>query len=108
MRIKINGDAWILAKLNDYAYAEKHGKSKNYDTQAMTSYNHKYGIREIDFSSSGFTKSTVVHELLHAYLSYRDFSRKSYAQVEEEVCEYLDGKLTRLLKTADRVYKQMR
>ena len=88
LRVKINGDVWRVRYLKTKTFNAAHGAHRS----AVTWYDHKKGKRFIDFKCSDFCLSHVRHEVMHAYLSYRDFVKKGYGEIEEMVAETYGAK----------------
>lgn len=99
-RILINGDPWTVKVVSCEEFKAIRG---HLGEEAVTMYNHSKGLREIIIRRKYLSLDTILHELIHAHLSYRDFSKLSYGQVEEQVCEALPKKFSRILSTARRI-----
>jgi hypothetical protein len=101
--VTINTDKWHVELLSEREFDNRWPK-----TAAVTIYNHEIGQRKMYFHTADMTIGTIRHEVLHAFLSYCDFTKMSYGQVEECVCEELDSKLGRVLKVSDAIYRKLR
>ena len=104
LRVKINGDVWRVRYLKTKTFNKLHGKHN----AAMTWYNHKKKKRIIDFKCSDFCKTHVTHEVVHAYLSYFDFSRMSYGRIEEKMADLFGNKEKFMMKVRDSIYGAFR
>jgi hypothetical protein len=102
-RVKISGDSWEVFLLKRKTFVERFGK----DTAAITTYLHKTKLRQIYFQPKDKTKGTVMHEVIHAYLSYRDLSKMSYGAIEELICDFLPRRLDAIKRTTDRIIKRL-
>ena len=99
LKIKIKGKTWKVFFLSNKQFTHWYPKSVGAD--ALTTYQHDQGFREIVFLNTVFRRSTVVHELMHAYLSYRCLQGLSYGQIEEIVCDVAGLHLTTMQRLAD-------
>lgn len=77
------------------------------DAIGITHYDHKSGHRSISFKSDAITRDTVAHELFHAYLAHKDYSKVSYAAIEESICEVIGKKHKVLARLTDRIFKKL-
>lgn len=100
--IRLRGDRWTVYLYSNYKFTSVYP-----DTLAITCYKHHVHERDINFSVAGATMSTIVHELIHAYLSYHDFSKKSYGAIEEHICDILGRHHPQLYKLATHIYKEL-
>jgi hypothetical protein len=100
--VTINGEKWKATLMNEFEFVDKHGSGYS----GMTHYDHKKKLRTMDFCSPGLSKSTVVHEVAHAYMSYFDLSRMSYGAIEEKICDMLGYKARYILRVADTIGKE--
>lgn len=102
MKFKILGKSWKLRVLKKKEYAKKHGG----DSVAIT-HRHK---RYIDVSPSGIDKETIIHELVHAWLSELcTHSADLDEQCSEEIYSELMAKFGyQLLAQADDLYWRLR
>lgn len=101
--VTIRGDKWKVRLISHKEFRKTWPK-----TEAVTLYKHDTGFRELWFSDKHITRGHVVHEVLHAYFSYRDFTRMSYGQIEEDICEYLDDRYWQVLKVSRNIYSKLR
>lgn len=102
-KIMINKDLWTVRIFNPKDFNAQYGAC-----DAITEYKHKSGLRLLSFQGRKVSKDTIAHELTHAYLSYKDFSRKSYGQIEEETCEVMGKHHKHLYRLVGRIYKEVR
>ncbi len=77
------------------------------DTLGVTEYDHKKGLRRISFKKHKISKDTVAHELMHAYLSYKDYSKYSYGKIEESICEVIGKKHKPLYHITNRLFSRL-
>lgn len=101
--VSIKGQRW---KINVYTVT-KFDKFSPGDV-GLTSYNHKKGLRSIHFRGRTPSRDTIAHELLHAYLSYYDFSRTSYGKIEESICEEIGKSYKRLFELVLFIHEKCR
>lgn len=104
LTVTINGDKWKVALMDAKSFRAKHGSG----TDAITVYHHVKNYRTIDFKDTTLLKSTVVHEVTHAYLSYIDLSKFSYGAVEEKFCDLLGYKAHLILRVSETIWRSLR
>lgn len=100
-RVKIKGEWWYIHLLRTRTFNEKFSKKM----WAVTVYDHskRKPSREIFFKPRCTDRNTVMHEVIHAYFSYIETSRKSYGEMEEIFCEFLPKYLNRIVNTSRKV-----
>lgn len=101
--ITVRGDIWKVFLLST---AEFYQLTKRTAACALTVYSHERGERMIFFDMGDFCKVTVVHELVHAYLSYHDFSRKSKETMEEDICDIIGVHGWKMMRTAKSIMRK--
>ncbi len=101
INFEILGKPWILRVLKRKRYTKKNG----YDSVAIT-YRDK---RRIDVSRDGADLETVVHELVHAYMTELcTYSAElDDDQIEEIFAELLAKRGRELLDLADTIYAEI-
>lgn len=99
--VTINNDRWVIN-----LYRASHFSCLWPDTLGITDYDHKKKRRNINLPSSKTSKDTIAHELMHAYLSYHNFSKTSYGVIEEKVCEVIGKKHRLICELTDKIYKR--
>lgn len=103
-KIKINGDIW-----NIYLFTYTDFVSLWDGCCGITHYEHRHFTKKkkelsINFRGPKVSRDTIVHELMHAYLSYHDFSKVSYGSIEEKICEIMGKKYKVLYTLANKLY----
>lgn len=63
--------------------------------------------RTINFRGPKVSKDTIAHELMHAFLSYRRFTTKSWNRMEENYCEVIGKHYDRLYKLTNKIYNKL-
>lgn len=104
MKVKIKGKVWTVSFLPRKAYYSKY--PNHCHTAALTVYNHDHAIREINFCGRP-SFSTIKHEVMHAFLSTRNFSGVSYGEIEEQVCDEVGYNLERIQKVSNSIYNEV-
>lgn len=99
---EILGKRWNLRVLKKRRYR----KSNGYDSVAVTHINK----RRIDIGPSGMDLETVIHELVHAYLT--EICTKSAelddVQLEEIFAELMAKRGREMLNLADKLYSEIK
>ena len=99
LKIEILGKPWLLRVLKKKKYKNKHGA----DSVAITHINK----RRIDLGPDGTDLETIIHELVHAYLT--EMCTKSSDleddQLEEIFAELMAKRGREMLDLADSIYK---
>lgn len=93
--VTINGDKWLVRILSCREYRKLRG---SLDAQAITIYNHRLNQRHIWIRKKYFNFDTVMHEVLHAFMSYKDYSGQSYGRMEENFCEFMPKNVYKVLR----------
>lgn len=103
-KIKINGETWYIR------YCVPSEFDKHYlGCIGITEYDHKSDTqRDITFRGSKVSRDTIAHELVHAYLSYYDLSKKTPNAMEEKICEILGKKYKHLYNLTNYIYNTIR
>ncbi len=99
VNFEILGKKWLLRVLKKKKYKDKNGA----DSVAITHINK----RRIDLGPSGMDLETIIHELVHAYLT--ELCTKSTElddeQLEEIFAELMAKRGREMLDLADKLYK---
>lgn len=98
-KIKINKDSWTV---NLYTKADFERKWKG--CVGITEYEHKTPDLSINLRGPRVSKDTVLHELLHAYLSYKNYSKLTSHTIEERFCELIGKKHAVIGALADKIF----
>lgn len=103
IRFKIMGKSWLLRSLSHKQY---HSKKYRRGSVAITRL-HK---RRIDLSPQGRDKETIVHELVHAYMTELCIHSMTPSpdDVEEFFCELMAKYGRKLLALADSLHLKLR
>lgn len=104
-KVQICNEKWNVRLLSTKEFRERYGKG----TMGITEYSHraKPPQRDITFQPNHKDKDTIMHEVLHAYLSYRDTSSMSYGQIEEAMCEFLPKNHHYIKRVVDNIIKKL-
>jgi hypothetical protein len=101
-RFKILGKSWVLRLMKRKRYAKKNGN----DSVAITK-THK---RRIDLGPNGRDLETLIHELVHAYLSEMCIGTTyeiTLNDMEEVFAELMAKRGRELLNLADSLYQRI-
>lgn len=98
-RVSIKGEQW---KVKLYTGGEFDKISPG--NVGLTVYNHNKNLRTMHFKGPNVSRDTIAHELFHALLSYRDFSKTSYGKIEEEICEEIGKSYKKIYKLTNKIY----
>lgn len=101
-KVMINGDAWTI---NFYTKASFEKKWKN--CVGITEYEHKTPDLVINFKGPRVSRDTVAHELVHALLSYKDYTRLKPDTIEERFCEVMGKKYKILYLLTEEIYYKL-
>lgn len=101
INFEILGKKWTLRLLKRKRYFEKHGA----DSIALT----KVHKRRIDLAPSGTDLETIIHELVHAYLTEicTHTANLDDEQLEEIFAELMAKRGREMLDLADRLHAQV-
>lgn len=97
----IRGEKWKISFYPKAQFVNAFG-----NCVGVTVYHHKTGYRAINLMTSRLNKDTIAHEIMHAILSYRDFSCCSYGTIEEHVCEDIGRYHARILALTNKIYNK--
>lgn len=100
MKIRIKNRFWKVEILKTKEYEERYPDHTH--TLALTVYNHERNIRYINFCGKP-SYSTIKHEVMHAFLSDRNFRDVSYGEIEEQVCDEVGENLERIERVAKKI-----
>lgn len=100
--IRLNGDVWIIRKYTAVNFTRLYK-----DCVGITEYNHRGREFFISFKSTHISKDTIAHELMHAFLSYRDFRKRSPDFIEESVCEVVGKKWKKLFILTEFIFNKL-
>lgn len=100
--IRLNKQRWVV-KL----YTKSKFEKKWEGCEAITEYEHETPDLCISFKGPRVSRDTIAHELFHAYLSYKDFSKLKPHTIEERVCELLGKKHKILYRLTESVYNAL-
>lgn len=107
IKTKINGDTWIICLMD----AEQFDLNFEGNKSAITMFDHNtknYGI----FFKEGedFNRSTIVHEVLHAFFSYQHVGSTSMSleDLEEIFCDQVGYKFDEITALSDRILRLLR
>ena len=102
LSIKIHGDTWKVYVISNRDFSKSFGR----DCQAITSWTKKETAFYFRPSPS---LEDVVHELVHAYLSYTDFTKPSLTieDREHQVCFFLEEAMTKFYNQARRLHSKL-
>lgn len=103
--VKIKGDTWKIYSVSAKTFY-KHNPNCTGSTAAAV-YNHAKKYRTIWFIKGNASLNTIIHELCHAFLSYKDFTGKSYGRVEEDICEVMGAKLPIIHRLANHIKSKL-
>jgi len=101
--VTINGDKWLVRLMRDKDFIKAYGK----DTEGITTYQHHTNYRTIDFKYSTLRKSTVTHEVTHAYLSYHDLSKLSKGDTEEKFADLLGYRAYCIVRVSNSIFRKL-
>ncbi len=101
-KIRINKDDWTV---NLYTEGDFQRKWKG--RCAITEYEHKTPYLAINFEGPRVSRDTILHEVLHAFLSYKDYSKLTAHTIEERFCELIGKKHKIMGVIADRIYTRL-
>lgn len=103
IRFKILGKSWLIRSLPTKEYESKKYRKGSVAITRL----HK---RRIDLSPQGRDKETIVHELVHAYMSELCVNSMSPStdDVEEFFCELMSKYGKKLLELADLLHTKLR
>lgn len=96
MKLNIRGRKWTIKVLPSKEFIKTHGKS----TGAIT----RFKFRDIIFDKTELTIQTIIHELIHAYMSeshLQSATRLKVIDYEEIVCETLSEYIYEILRQAE-------
>jgi hypothetical protein len=85
--IRINKQPWVVN-----LYTKSNFDRKWRGCEAITEYEHKTPDLAISFRGPRVSLDTVLHEVLHAFLSYKDYSKLTPHTIEERFCELIGKK----------------
>lgn len=105
-KVKILGDSWNIYCLEQEEYAKFFGE----DSEAVTVYDHGLGIFNIVFSARSLKRSTVAHELVHAFRSYQytDSAGLNEDQHEEVMCDLIAYRGQALQRLTNSIWSRLR
>lgn len=105
-KVTISGDQWNIYVLHECEFDEQFGKS----TLATTVYNHAQNQRMFFFKEGAICKSTVVHEVTHAFFSYQylDSVRLKPSQLEEIFCDFMANRMEQVRKVSNTIYAKLK
>jgi len=106
-RVSFCGQKWTVRLFSAKAFEKYIGS----DCVGICQYEHrknKRQFRTISFQGPRVCRDTIAHELTHAMLSYRDFSKSSPNSIEERVCEATGKHYKRLYKLTEMIYRRFR
>lgn len=98
-KMMLNKQPWVV-KL----YTHRNFVKKWKNCVAITEYLHKKNDLSISFKGPIVSRDTIAHELMHAYLSYKDFTKLTPHTIEERVCEVIGKKHKTLYLLTNKVY----
>lgn len=102
-KVMLNKQLWVV-NLYTAANFEKMWP----DAIALARYDHiKNKYFELNFAGPKVSKDTIAHEIWHAYMSYKDYSRRTPAKLEEDVCELIGKKYRTLYKLTESIYNRL-
>lgn len=105
LTIRIKGKTWKVYLLTCSQFVETF--PKNPYALAYTVYNNT-DVRRFYFRTRHIAMSTIRHELMHAYLSDRNFTGMSYGQIEEVVCDTVGAHLDSIRRLSRLLYKRLK
>lgn len=103
LKVNIKGLEWSCRKLRHKDYRNKHGSS----SLAVC----VKGERKLDFDASEFRYSTVLHEVVHAFmgsLCLHSTSDISMEDMEEIFAELIENHVEDIIETAKFIYKELK
>lgn len=103
IKFKILDKAWTIRAMDKKTYRKKHGKH----SEALT----KLHKRRIDLNGvAGRSKETIIHELLHAYMSELCFHSAGLDEhsLEEVFAEIMAKHGKKLLDLSDKLYHDLK
>lgn len=100
--IKLKGDIWVVMLYTKSSFIKLY---KN--NLGICEYSHKQNDLSISFRGPNVSKDTIAHELMHAYLSYRDFSKNSSHTIEERVCEDIGRYYGKIYLITEKLYAKL-
>lgn len=102
-RIMLNKQLWVV-----YLYTKANFAKFSPGNEGLTRYDHKKNkYFDIHFAGPRVSKDTISHELLHAYMSYRDYSKLTPAKLEEAVCELIGKKHKTLYMLTEKIHARL-
>ena len=97
LKVKVKGTEWTVRLLPSKAYAKENGD----DSSGMT---HPFK-KVIDFHHKHYDITTIIHELVHAYVAECNTESASLStdQMEELICSIMGECVFDLLATAHKI-----
>lgn len=103
MKVTIKGRIWTISRLTPKKFLEAYPQYPG--VLGVTIYDHDTGYRLIVFHGTP-SYSTIKHEVMHAFLSTRQFKGHSYGEIEEQVCDEVGNNLERIARVAKKIRSQ--
>lgn len=100
--VSIKGDKWHVGLLSKTIFEQFFG-----DCMGVTTVTDKGNRKQIFLKGPKVSRDTIAHELLHAFLWWRQFKGKSYGVIEEETCEEIGKSYKRLYFLTNFIYKRI-
>lgn len=100
--VKLNGDTWKI-----YVYTYKNFPEVWKDAIGVADYDHTKKRFGIHLRGPKISRDTIAHELFHAYVSYKDYSRLKPADIEEHFCELIGKKYKILYQLTEKIFNKI-
>lgn len=103
LQVVVNKDLWDINLVSNSEFVKRWPNDL-----AVTQYDHRRGERFIFLRGPKVSNNTIAHELLHAYFSYIDTTKKPANTVEEYACEIIGKAHKRLFLLTKRIARDLR